>query len=108
MKNTFIAKAGLFVVALPLFVLIQAPSSAAFDNAHDGKNRVAGLCGDKSGTFPDSVFARLTTDMGGSVSGFEIHASYDGGNCTSKLYTTGTQESSVNVQGKNDLIVALN
>ena len=108
MKNTFIAKAGLFAVALPLFVLIQAPSSAANNEAHDGNNRIKGSCGNTSGTFPDSVFARLTTDIGGSVSGFEIHASYEGGNCTSMLYTTSSKESSVNSQGKNDLIVALN
>ncbi len=108
MKNTFIAKAGLFVVALPLFVLIQAPSSAANNEAHGGKNPTVGSCGNTSGTFPDSVFARLTTDIGGSVSGFEIHASYDGGNCTSMLYTTSAKESSVNSQGKNDLVVALN
>ena len=108
MKNTFIAKAGLFVVALPLFVLIQAPSSAAFNEANVDKNRAASLCGNKSRSFPDSVFARLTTDMGGSVTGFEIHASFDGGNCTSVLYATNTKESTVNSQSKNDLIVALN
>lgn len=108
MKNTFIAKAVLLIVALPLVVLIQAPSSAAYNDTINGKNRALSSCGDKSGTFPDSVFARLTTDMGGSVSGFEIHASYDHGNCTSMLYSSTTKESTANSQTRNDLIVALN
>lgn len=108
-KNTFIAKVGLFVVALPLFILIQAPSSAAFNEVQGGKGSATSLCGDKSGIFPDAIFARLTTDIGGSVSGFEIHASYDNGRCNSVLYATNTRESSFsNLQSRNDLIVELN
>ena len=110
-KNSFIKKAGLFVVALPIFVLLQAPSSAAYNEASYGINRKVNSCGDKSVAFPDTVFARLSTDIGGSVSGFEIHASYDDGNCTSVLYASTAKESPANSdfrKNRNDLIVALN
>jgi hypothetical protein len=110
MKNTFIVKAGLFVLALPVFVLIQAPSSAAFTEVHEGDENAVGICADKTGAFPDLIFARLTTNVGGSVSGLEIHASYDDGNCTSVIYASSTEESNISSglhQNRNDLVFAL-
>jgi len=106
MKKIFFIRVGLFILMFPIFVIIQAPSKAA---VYDMETAVVTSCKDRQSTFPGSLFARLNRDIKGSVSGFEIHLSYENDACSSLLYATGTAESRIGVSlnEDNDLIFAL-
>jgi len=86
MKKTFFMRAGLFFLIFPLFVLIQAPSSAAILKANDGETAAGISCKDKQNAFPNSLYARLNRGMNGSVSEFEMHLSYGDGACSALLF----------------------
>lgn len=109
MKKTFFMRVGLFFLIFPLFVLIQAPSNVAVSAEHGWETAAAIPCKDKQDAFPSSMFARLSRGMNGSVSGFEIHLSYENGACSSLLYATSAAESriSASYHEDDDLIFAL-
>ena len=110
MNKTSFIRAGLFFLIFPVFVIIQAPSNAAVSAAYGAETTVAISCKDKKSTFPSSMFARLNRDMSGSVSGLEIHLSYDNGACSSLLYATGVAESRIGsgyYEDNDELVFAL-
>jgi len=110
MKKTFFMRAGLFFLIFPLFVLIQSPSNVAVSAEYGWETAAATLCKDKQATFPSSMYTRLNRDIKGSVSGFEIHLSYENGACSSLLYATGSAESRISAsyhEENDDLIFAL-
>lgn len=102
MKKTFFMRAGLFFLILPLIVILQAPSNVAVSAEHGWESTAAVSCEDKRSAFPSPMFTRLNRDMHGSVSGFEIHLSYDSGACSSLLYATGSAESHINASDHDD------
>ena len=110
MKKTLFMRIGLFFLIFPLFVLIQAPSNVAVSAEHGWETAAAISCKDKQDAFPSSMFARLNRGMNGTVSGFEIHLSYENGTCSSLLYATSTVESRISAsyhQENDDLVFAL-
>ena len=92
MIKTFLIRAGLFFVLFPLFVAVQAASSAAFSAGSSGESS---SCVDRQDSFPDSLYARLDTQKGGSVTGIRIFLSYDNGTCSSLLYASSAGESRI-------------
>jgi hypothetical protein len=110
MKKTFLMRVGLFFLIFPLFVLIQAPSNVAVSAEHGWETAAAISCQDKQDAFPSSMFARLYRGINGTVSGFEIHLSYENGACSSLLYATNTAESRISAsyhEENDDLVFAL-
>lgn len=112
MKKTFLLRAGLTVVALPVFILFQAPSSAAINETYgEGVTQSKVSCNENSDAFPDGVFVRLTQGLDRSFSGFEIHLSFADGLCSELLYSSNSMESKMERKRyfeNNDVIVAHN
>ena len=110
MKNIFFIRAGLFFLIFQVFVIIQAPSNAVVSAAYGAETTAAISCKDKKSIFQSSMFARLNRDMSGSVSGFEIHLSYENGTCSSLLCATSDAESHIGsgyYEDNDDLVFAL-
>ena len=89
MIKTFFIGSGLFLLIFPIFVAIQAASSTAVSAEHGGESS---SCADRQDSFPDSMYARLDTQKGGSVTGIRIFLSYDNGACSSLLYASSAGE----------------
>ena len=111
MKKSLLARAGAALVALPLIILIQAPSGAAgIEAAGGGASSAQVLCAEKAGVFPSSVYTRLYTGSNGSVSSFEIHLYYAEQNCSEILYSSsaGNEASGIDTyQQRNDSVAVL-
>jgi hypothetical protein len=111
MKKSLYVRAGAALIAFPLIVLFQAPAGSASDGGESaGAPLSEASCSDSVGVFPTSVYTRLTTGPGGSISGFEIHVSYSGGDCSSILYSSSAVDNGAFTkahQNKEDSVIIL-
>ena len=111
LKKTFLMRAGLTVLMLPVFVLIQAPSSASVDPAYSRAwSHSAGSCAGSTDIIPDSVYVRLGKGRSQTYSGFEIYLSFENGKCPELLYSSNSTEVEQGSQFDkiDDVLVALN
>lgn len=111
MKKSFLARAGAAMVALPLIILVQAPSGAAgTGDTGSGASSADVLCAEEAGVFPSSIYTRLHADSTGSVSSFEVRLFYADKNCSEVLYSSRAVDHAIGIdvyKNKDDSIVFL-
>lgn len=115
LKKTFLMRAGLTVLLLPVFILIQLPISASIDTAYTAVysevvSHSARSCAESKDVIPDAVYVRLGKGLNQSYSGFEIYLSFENGKCPELLYSSIGAESVQRGQlhEADDFVVALN
>ena len=91
MKAAFFARALTTLFAVPILILIQAPSGSAEVEAKvTGDPSAAISCTNKAKFFPTSIYTKFKFGPADAFSGFEVRLSNNKGDCSATLYSSGT------------------
>lgn len=110
MKKSLFARVGAAFIAFPLIVLFQAPTGSASDGGESGGASLSETSCSDTGVFPTSIYTQLNTGSDGSMSGFEIRASFSDGNCSLVLYSSNAVDdgtSAMAQKSRKDSVIIL-
>ena len=111
MKKIFIVETVGVILGVAILGLSLVPDGFASKGGQGGgESATLSSCDDGAIAFPTSVYTRLNTHPSGSVSGFEIHLSRAGGDCSVMLYSSNATESRISLdfqQNGDDMAIAL-